>query len=70
MARFAESAAVTGRLDKRAAAADLDYHGKSLEQKYHNDAAIEAWRAAVRIDPQSPGAKDALKHLSEHNAAP
>lgn len=70
VAKFAESAVATGRLDNRAATADLDYYGKSLEQKYQNDAAIEAWRAAVRIDSQSPGGRDAMKHLAEHHVTP
>jgi tetratricopeptide (TPR) repeat protein len=70
VARFAESAVPSGRLDRRAAAADLDYYGKSLEQKFQNDAAIEAWRAAIRVDPQSNGAKDAMKHLAEHHVSP
>ena len=66
VAKVAESAAQSHRLDTRAAAADLDYYGKALEQKFDLDEAIAAWRAAARISPESPGGIDALKHLSEH----
>jgi tetratricopeptide (TPR) repeat protein len=66
VAREAEQASRTGRLDKRAAAAALVYHGKALEQKYKIPEAIAAWQTAVRISPDSPGGIDAAKHLGEH----
>jgi len=66
VAHVAEDAARAGRLDKRAAAAALVYHGKALEAKYKIPEAIAAWNAAVRISPDSPGGIDAAKHLSEH----
>ena len=70
VAKYAEAAAKDGRLDSRAATADLDYYAKSLERNYQNDAAVEAWRAAARIDPGSAGARDAQKHLAEHHSSP
>lgn len=69
VARVAESAAKAGRLDPRAAAADLCYYGKAREAAYDAAGAIAAWRAAVRVDAASPGGRDALKHLAEHNAS-
>src|SRR6185437_8236804 len=64
VARVAEQAALDGRLDPRAASADLDYHGKVLEDSYNAAGAIAAWKAAVRLDPTGPGGRDALKHLA------
>jgi hypothetical protein len=66
VAHVAEDAARVGRLDKRAAAAALVYHGKALEAKYKIPEAIAAWNAAVRVSPDSPGGIDAAKHLAEH----
>lgn len=68
VAQVAEQAASEGRLDPRAAAADLDYHGKALEQQYDAAGAIRAWQAAVRVAPESPGGRDAAKHLAEHGS--
>ena len=70
VARVAEAEARAGRLDRRAAAADLVYYGKTREEAYDAAGAIAAWRAAVRIDADSPGGRDALKHLAEHHATP
>jgi hypothetical protein len=70
VARVAEAAAKAGRLDPRAAAADLVYYGKTREAAYDAAGAIAAWRAAVRVDADSSGGRDALKHLAEHNASP
>lgn len=67
VAQVAERAADAGRLDPRAAAADLDYYGKIREARYDSRGAIAAWLAAVRISPDSPGGKDASKHLDEHH---
>ena len=67
VAKVAELAAREGRLDPRAAAADLDYFGKVREQNYDATGAEEAWRAALRVDADSPGGRDALKHLAEHH---
>ncbi|HEY8668011.1 MAG TPA: hypothetical protein VIL86_15270, partial [Tepidisphaeraceae bacterium] len=66
VAEVAEQASRTGRLDKRAAAASLVYHGKALEQQFRIPEAIAAWQAAIRISPDSPGGIDAVKHLAEH----
>ncbi len=69
VAHVAEDAVHSGRLDKRAAAAALVYHGKALEAKYKIPEAVEAWQTAVRIAPDSPGGIDAAKHLAEHGEA-
>lgn len=55
-----------GRLDQRAAAADLNFYGRLREAHDDPHAAIAAWQEAVRISPQSPGGMDAKKHLEEH----
>lgn len=70
VARTAEAAAKAGRLDPRAAAADLVYYGKLREAAYDEPGAIAAWRAAIRVDPDGQAARDAAKHLAEHHAGP
>lgn len=70
VAQRAEPAVIQHRLDPRAAAAALVYYGKDLEQKYDAAGAEAAWRAALRIDPDSLAGRDALKHLAEHHIAP
>jgi hypothetical protein len=70
VAKVAELAANDGRLDRRAAAADLVYYGKELEDHYDAAGAEAAWRAAVRIDPEGSAGRDALKHLTEHRVTP
>jgi len=70
VAHVAEDAVPGRRLDKRAAGAALVYHGKALEEKYKIPEALDAWQAAARISPDSPGGVDAAKHLAEHGEAP
>jgi hypothetical protein len=70
VAAVAEEASRTGRLDRRAAAAALVYHGKALEESFKVPEAIAAWKAAARVAPDSPGGIDAIKHLSEHGVQP
>jgi hypothetical protein len=70
VAQVAEQAANDGRLDRRAAAADLVYYGKELEDHYDAAGAEAAWRAAVRINPDGSAGRDALKHLAEHRVTP
>lgn len=70
VAKVAEQAVNDGRLDRRAAAADLVYYGKELEDHYDAAGAEAAWRAAVRINPDGSAGRDALKHLAEHHVAP
>jgi tetratricopeptide (TPR) repeat protein len=70
VAKVAERASGSGRLDKRAAAAAMVYYGKAMEQKYKIPEAIAAWQTAVRISPDSPGGIDAVKHLAEHGIPP
>jgi tetratricopeptide (TPR) repeat protein len=67
VARVAEAAAKSGKLDPRAAAADLVYYGKIREENYDAPGAIAAWRSAIQIDPNGQAARDARKHLAEHN---
>lgn len=67
VARVAEAAAKSGKLDPRAAAADLVYYGKIREENYDAAGAIAAWRTAIQIDPDGQAARDARKHLMEHN---
>lgn len=67
VARVAQAAAHAGKLDPRAAAADLVYYGKIREENYDAAGAIAAWRSAIQIDPDSQAARDAHKHLAEHN---
>ena len=66
VARVAEQAAKEKRIDSRAAAAALDYHAKALEADYKIADALAEWRAAVRVNADSPGGTDAAKHLAEH----
>ena len=68
VAQVAEMAARDGRLDPRAASADLVYYGKTREESYDEAGALAAWRAALRIDPNSQAGRDAIKHLAEHHA--
>lgn len=68
VAQVAEAAARDGRLDPRAASADLVYYGKTREESYDEAGALAAWRAALRIDPNSQAGRDAIKHLAEHHA--
>jgi hypothetical protein len=70
VASVAESEAKAGRLDPRAAAADLVYYGKIREENYDEPGALAAWRAAIRIDPDGQAARDATKHLAEHHVTP
>lgn len=70
VARMAEQAARDGRLDPRAAAAGLDYDAKVREQNDDAAGAEVEWRAAARVGPDSPGGRDAVKHLAEHHASP
>lgn len=70
VARVAEAAAKAGKLDSRAAAADLVYYGKIREENYDAPGAIAAWQTAMRIDPNCQAARDAGKHLAEHHVDP
>ena len=69
VAQVAAREAAAGRLDPRAAAAALDYHGKLLEAQCDLLGAIADWRVALRLSPDSPGGHDAAKHLREHQLA-
>jgi len=68
VAKVAEQAAREKRLDSRAAAAALDYDARSLEAHYKLEGALVEWQAAVRVNADSPGGRDAVKHLAEHDS--
>ncbi len=58
-----ESAAQQRQLPPFIAAAALDYHGQILAGHSNNTAAQSAFRAAIRIAPESPAAKEAARYL-------
>jgi len=66
VARDAEQAAREGRLDKRAAATDLDTYGNELDREGRIADAIAAWQAATRVGAGIPAGADAVKHLLSH----
>ena len=59
----AEAAVIAGALPPELAAAALDYYGQVLNDRSDNHGAKQAFAAAVRIDGDSPGGRDALKRL-------
>ena len=64
----AEQAAQQGRLPAPLAAAALDYWGQVLadqQGKQQAEQARQAFAAAVRVDPASPGGTDARKRLGQ-----
>jgi hypothetical protein len=63
----AEQGARDGRLPSPLAAAALDYWGQVLADRDAGDQATaprQAFEAAVRVDPSSPGGQDARKRLN------
>ncbi len=64
IAPHAESAAAKGTLPAPLAAAALDYYGQVLNDRSDNHGAKQAYEAAVRVDGNSPGGRDAMKRLS------
>ncbi len=59
----AEQAARQGSLPAPLAAAALDYWGQVLAEHQGDNPARQAFEAAVRVDPSSPGGEDARKRL-------
>jgi hypothetical protein len=59
----AEAAVAKGTLPPQLAAAALDYYGQVLIDRSDNHGAKQAFEAAVRVDGDSPGGRDALKRL-------
>jgi hypothetical protein len=59
----AEAAAAKGILPRELAAAALDYYGQVLRDRSDSHGAKQAFEAAVRVDGNSPGGRDALKRL-------
>jgi hypothetical protein len=59
----AEQAARQGSLPAPQAAAALDYWGQVLADRDAGERSQEAFAAAVRVDPASPGGEDARKRL-------
>lgn len=56
-------AARTGALAPPLAASTLDYYGQILLSQHNEDAAHAAFAKAAQIDANSPGGKDAARHL-------
>jgi hypothetical protein len=63
LARVAESAAATGRLERRLASAALFHHGVLLERSHDAAGARAAWMAAARVGPDTPAGRDAAARL-------
>lgn len=63
IASRAEAAVTAGTLPRELAAAALNYYGQVLNDRSDNHGAKQAFAAAVRIDGDSPGGRDALKRL-------
>jgi hypothetical protein len=59
----AEAAVAKGSLPPELAAAALDYYGQVLIDRSDSHGAKQAFEAAVRVDGNSPGGRDALKRL-------
>ncbi|MGC8549515.1 MAG: hypothetical protein ACP5M4_07425 [Acidobacteriaceae bacterium] len=64
VAMRATQAVKDGMLPPELGAAALDYYGKILENRSRHAEAQQAFREAMRVDPQSPGGKDAASHLA------
>jgi hypothetical protein len=60
-----EEAARKGTFPPALAAASLSYYGEILADKGDTSAARQAYQAAVRVDENSPGGKDAKKRLKQ-----
>ena len=60
----AERAAREGRFDPRLAAASLYYRAEFLREHGQNQQAIQCWKEAIRLAPQSRAAHDAASELN------
>ena len=63
VAMRATQAVKDGKLPPQLGAAALDYYGKILENRSQHAQAQQAFREAMRVDPESPGGRDAATHL-------
>lgn len=63
LAARAESAAESGELERRLAAAALFHHGVLRERSGDAGGARSAWMAAARIGPETPAGRDAAAKL-------
>jgi tetratricopeptide (TPR) repeat protein len=62
----ATQAVKDGKLPPQLGAAALDYYGKILENRQQHIEAQHAFREAMRVDPESPGGRDAASHLESN----
>lgn len=58
-------AAKDGRLEPRLAAASLYYRAKFLRDAGNMQAAMELWKQAIKLAPQSRAARDSLEELKK-----
>lgn len=66
----AMQAVESGKLPPALAAAALTHDGRRLKRQGQHDAAVEAWRLAVLIAPESRAARDATKRIEAAGDAP
>ena len=67
VAMRATQAVKDGQLPPQLGAAALDYYGKILENRSQHAEAQQAFREAMRVDPESPGGRDAASHLDRNS---
>lgn len=67
LAKRAVQAAHDGRLEPRLAAASLYYHGEFLRQSSNLRQAVEAWKQAIQLAPQSRAARESKAELAKVN---
>lgn len=63
--KTAERAATSGQFEPSLAAASFYYYGLSCDEKSKADEAFSAWRAAVRIAPDSRAGRGAAEKLKQ-----
>ena len=63
----ASQAVKDGKLPPQLGAAALDYYGKILESRSQHAEAQQAFHEAMRVDPESPGGRDAASHLDTNS---
>ncbi len=65
IAKAAERAAKDGRFEPQLAAASFYYHGEDCAESSEPWEAVEAWRAAVRVAPESRAGRGAAEKLKQ-----
>lgn len=65
LAREAEAGVRNGRFEARLAAASLYFHAEFLHEKAQNRQAVDAWKLAIRVAPQSRAARDSANELKK-----